>query len=51
MTSKSQMGSVIFSAKCVGFEPFDKVGPVIQTLNNIIKFNINSNYFLKILTF
>ena len=28
MTSKSQMGSVIFSAKCMGFEPFYKVGPV-----------------------
>ena len=23
------MGSVKFSAKCVRFEPFDKVGPVI----------------------
>ena len=27
--AKIEMGSVLFLAKCVGFEPFYKVGPVI----------------------
>jgi hypothetical protein len=32
-----------FSAKCVGFDPFYKVGP-INFSNNYIKFRILSNF-------
>ena len=32
--TKIQMGSVPNSAKCVGYEPFYKVGPVIYSPNS-----------------
>jgi hypothetical protein len=28
--AKIEMGSVLFTTKSVGFEPFDKVGPIID---------------------
>ncbi len=40
--TKNKLGSVLFLAKCVGFEPFYKVGPATFQ-NKICHINMNYN--------